>query len=177
MDKKVKEILFTKQELIKKIDTVTKKINQNYTNQKEPVIALGLLKGCINFFGQIMTKLDFELVNEFVNVSRTSNNTIKLDHGLNNIDLKDRMVLIIEDIVDDAIDLVGVISILKNRGVKDVKVVTLLDKINGRKSGFKPTWSIIEDETNDWLVGWGLDVDEWGRRLPYIGVLKDEYKK
>ena len=177
MDKKVKEILFTKQELIKKIDIVTKKINQNYADQKEPVIALGLLKGCINFFGQIMTKLDFELVNEFVNVSHTSDNTIKLDYGLNNIDLKDKKVLIIEDIVDDAIDLIGVISILKNRGVKDVKVVTLLDKINGRKSGFKPTWSIIEDETNDWLVGWGLDVDEWGRRLPYIGVLKDEYKK
>lgn len=180
MDKRIKKILYTKKEILKKIKDVTMHINKYYENEKEPIVALGLLKGCINFFGNIITKFNFELVTEFIKTSVTkgsfSKKEVSVDYGLTSISIKDKKVLILEDVVDSAITLKGVIEILKSMGAKEIKVVTLLDKVNCRKVKFKPNWTVIESQTKDWLVGWGLDVNEWGRRFSYIASIKEEYK-
>lgn len=180
MNTKIKKVLYTKKEILKKIEDVTMHINKYYQNEKKPVVALGLLKGCINFFGNIMTKFNFDLVTEFIKTSVTkgalSKEKVSIDYGLSSISIKDKKVLILEDVVDSAITLKGVVKILKSKGAKEIKVVTLLDKVNCRKVKFKPDWTVIESQTKDWLVGWGLDVNEWGRRFPYIASIKDEYK-
>ncbi len=179
MDKRCKEILFKKEQILKMIDGVTGSINDYYKDETEPVVLLGLLKGCINFFGQIMTKLDFDVTNEFIKTSVTdgsrSKDSVSIDFGLQE-SIEDKKILIIEDVIDSAVTLSGVVKILKEKGAADVKVVTLLDKVNGRKVEFKPDWTVIESDTKDWLVGWGLDVNEWGRRFPYIASIKDEFK-
>ncbi len=180
MDSRIKEILYTKKEILEKIKATTTSINKYYKNESEPVITLGLLKGCINFFGQITTKFEFDTVSEFIKTSVThgasSKSKVSIDFGLENLDIKGKKILILEDVVDSATTLMGVIKALKELGAADIKVATLLDKVNGRKIKFKPDWSVIESENKDWLVGWGLDVNEWGRRFPYIGSIKDEFK-
>ena len=180
MDKRIKKVLYTKEEVLKKIENVTININKYYENEKKPVVALGLLKGCINFFGNIITKFNFDLVTEFIKTSVTrgaySREEVSIDYGLESISIKNKKVLILEDVVDSAITLKGVIKILKSRGAKEIKVVTLLDKVNCRKVDFKPNWTVIESQTKDWLVGWGLDVNEWGRRFSFIASIKDQYK-
>ena len=78
-----------------------------------------------------------------------------------------------KDIVDTGATLKTVTELLKYRGAKSVKVVTLLDKPSGRKVDFIPDY-IGVTIPKKFVVGYGLDYNEYYRNLPYIGVLKPE---
>jgi hypoxanthine phosphoribosyltransferase len=84
-----------------------------------------------------------------------------------------RDVLIVEDIIDSGLTLSYLIELFKYRKAKSVKVVTLLDKPEGRKVDLVPdmTGFVVPDE---FVVGYGLDFAERYRNLPYVGILKPE---
>lgn len=84
-----------------------------------------------------------------------------------------RDVLIIEDIIDSGLTLSYLVSLLEHRGAKSVKIVTLLDKPEGRKVDIVPELAgfTVPDA---FVVGYGLDFAERYRNLPYIGILKPE---
>ena len=86
-------------------------------------------------------------------------------------------VLIAEDIVDTGTTIVTVKKLLKYRGAASVKIVTLLDKPEGRLMECHPDY-IGTTVPNEFVVGYGLDFNEKYRNLPYVGVLKPQaYEK
>jgi hypoxanthine phosphoribosyltransferase/bifunctional protein TilS/HprT len=86
-------------------------------------------------------------------------------------------VIIAEDIVDTGRTINVVKELLKYRGAASVEVVTLLDKPQGRTEEFVPKY-IGVTIPKEFVVGFGLDYDEYYRNLPYVGILKQEvYKK
>jgi hypoxanthine phosphoribosyltransferase/bifunctional protein TilS/HprT len=88
-----------------------------------------------------------------------------------------RDVLIAEDIVDTAKTIDVIRKLLLYRGAKSVEVITLLDKPSGRIVPFEPKY-IGVTIPKEFVVGFGLDYDEYYRNLPYVGVLKPSvYKK
>ena len=86
--------------------------------------------------------------------------------------IKGRNVIIIEDIIDSGITLEKIITLLKNEEVSDIKVATLLFKPNAYTKEINIDF-IGKSIANDFVVGYGLDYDEFGRNLPHIYKLKE----
>lgn len=171
----IDKVLISEEEISEGIDKAAEWVNSNYAD-KTPVL-LGILKGCIPFYGALIPKLDIRCEFEFMAISSFKGQTsassepiITLDITL---DIKDREVLIIEDIIDTARSLKKIVEYLYSRGAKNVKIITLLDKKEGRKVELDAEYSCFEIP-NVFIVGFGLDYQEELRNLPFIGILKKE---
>ena len=174
MHKDVKKVLITAEQIEKKVEELGAQLTKDYEGKKPLVI--GLLKGCIPFMGDLIKKIDCHVEIDFMDVSSyegtNSTGVIRVNKDITAV-LEGRDIIIAEDIVDTGRTLKHVIGLLKDRGAKSVKVVTLLDKPEGR---------VVELEADyvgftipkEFVIGYGLDYNEFYRNLPYIGVLKEE---
>jgi hypoxanthine phosphoribosyltransferase/bifunctional protein TilS/HprT len=175
MHKDIESILVTHDE----IQSICKKLGEQITidyQGKKPLL-LGLLKGCIPFMSDLAKHINLYLDIDYLSVSSyhggiTSTGDVKIKKD-SDTSLKDRDVLIIEDIVDTASTITTMYEVFKHRGAKSIKVVTLLDKPEGRKKPFQPDY-IGMTIPNKFVVGYGLDYNELYRNLPYVGILKKE---
>ena len=94
-----------------------------------------------------------------------------LDCSVKNLD-----ILLVEDIVDTGRTLKTVKAMLKNKGAKTVRVVTLLDKPDRRVVDIEADYTGFEIP-NEFVVGFGLDFNQKYRNFPFVGVLKEECYK
>lgn len=179
MHKDIAEILVSEAE----IEDICVKLGEELTKAyegKTPLL-VGLLNGCIPFMAQLIKYIKIPMEMQFMAVSSyhggiTSTGDVKIKYDLDR-SVADRDVLIVEDIVDTGSTLKVITELLKYRGAKSVKVVTLLDKPEGRKVTFLPDY-IGKTIPKKFVVGYGLDYQELYRNLPYVGVLKPEvYEK
>lgn len=92
--------------------------------------------------------------------------------GLDTINIQNKRVLVVEDIVDTALSITSVIDLLKEKNPKSIKVVTLLDKHERRKVPFKPDF-VGFDVPNKFIVGYGLDYAQQYRGLPDIWSVEE----
>lgn len=175
MDKDVKEILIDEKTLQNRIRELGQKISKDYADKD--LILICVLKGAVLFMADLAQNIDTPLEMDFMAVSSYGNSTkssgvvriIKdLDASIENKDL-----LIVEDIVDSGLTLSYLIDLLKGRGVKSLKICSLLEKPARRIA--KIDIDYIGFQVPDaFVVGYGLDYAEKYRNLPYIGVLKEE---
>lgn len=164
------------------IENICSKLGAEITKDYEgkcPVV-IGLLKGCQPFMSDLIKKintyiiLDYMSVSSYDGMSSTGSITIKKDIEC---DVKGRDVIIVDDIIDTGVTLLNITNYFKEKQVKSVKTVCLLDKPEGRKVDLKADYAgmIVPKE---FVVGYGLDYNGLYRNLPYIGVLKREvYEK
>jgi hypoxanthine phosphoribosyltransferase len=89
------------------------------------------------------------------------------------IEIENREVIVVEDIVDTGLTLQYLVKNLRSRRPKSLKVCTLLDKPSRRQVPIQPDYNGFEIP-DVFVVGFGLDYAEKYRNLPYIGVLKEE---
>ncbi len=173
LDKDIESVLISEKEIEEIVQNLGTKITNDYQD-KFPII-LGLLKGCVPFMAQLLKHLEMHIEIAFMNVSSyhggmESSGEVKIDMDLGT-PVKDRHVLIAEDIVDSGRTIQSVVKLLKYRGAKSVKVVTLMDKPAGRVIDFVPEY-IGKTIPKAFVVGYGLDYEEKYRNLPYVGTLK-----
>lgn len=177
IDPRIGEVIISKRQINRGIKRAVKWINNEYID-KDPPLLIGILKGCIPFFGQIMTQLKFDYEIDFMSASSFkggSERTKSLDISLDlKIDVKDKHILIIEDIIDTARTLNLVIQMLQKRKPKSIKIVTLLDKPECRVENVKADFSSFVIP-NKFIVGYGLDYKEIMRNFDYIGCLDKDY--
>ena len=171
----IKEILFTTEQIEDKAAQLAKQLEVDYQDKKP--ILLGLLKGSIPFIGDLMKHMNIPIQIEFMDVSSyhggtTSSGQVKILKDLD-ISVENRHIIIVEDIVDTGFTLTKVIALLKHRGAASVEVVTMLDKPEGRIVEMEPKY-IGFTIPKAFVVGYGLDYDEYYRNLPYVGILKEE---
>lgn len=100
-----------------------------------------------------------------------STGVVKIIHGLDE-DIKDRTVIVVEDIIDTGFTMQRIINQLKEREPKQVKIATLLFKPKALKCDVHVDYAALEIP-NDFIVGYGLDYDEQGRNLKDIYVIAD----
>lgn len=170
----VERVLFTQEEISEKCKELGKTITEDYTKTGDIPLLVGLLKGSIPFLSELMKYVDLPVKFDCMDVSSydgtESLGDIKINKDLD-YSLKNVSVLLVEDIVDTGRTLVAVKNMLKNKGAKDVKVVTLLDKPARRVVEMQPDYCGFEIE-NEFVIGYGLDYNQLYRNLPYVGVLK-----
>lgn len=173
LDKDIERVLISQKEIKDIVESLGKTIVADYKD-KFPIV-LGLLKGCVPFMADLLKTLDMHLEIAFMNVSSyhggiKSTGDVKIDMDLDTT-VKGRHILIAEDIVDSGRTIQAVVDLLKYRGAKSVKVVTLMDKPTGRVIDFVPEY-IGKTIPKAFVVGYGLDYEEKYRNIPYVGTLK-----
>ncbi len=170
------EIMFTEEQIREKVKELAAVISKDYVG-KDPVF-VGVLKGVVIFFADIIRNIDIPCEIDFMSISSysgtTSTGRTEIRKDLS-VDIKDRHVVILEDIFDTGNSLTFTCNHLLNKEPASLKVCTFLDKPERRKPGvtLKPDYTgyVIP---NKFVVGYGLDYNEHYRNLPYIGVLKPE---
>lgn len=175
IDPRIKEVLLTEEQLDEGIQRAANWLNKEYEG-KVPVV-VGILKGCIPFIGKIITRLNFDLEMDFMSASSFKGGTkstgiIELNLDLKT-DIEGRDVLILEDIIDTAKTLKMIVEMLKARNPKSIKIVTLLDKKEGREVNLEADYYCF-DIPKCFIVGFGFDYKEIMRNLPYIGILDEK---
>lgn len=180
MEQDIQQILITEEQLRTRIEELGRQLTQDYAG-KNPVI-VGVLKGVVVFYAdmvrQIKTpcQMDFMWISSYEGTSSTGEMVVKRDVTA---DLKDRHVLILEDIYDTGNSLDFTYRHLMARQPASLKICTLLDKPERRRPGItlKPDY-VGFTVRNAFVVGYGLDYNEQYRNLPYVGILKaDVYEK
>ena len=179
MDKDIKEILLSAEEITALTMDIADKINKDYEGKN--LVLLGLLKGSVCFMAELMKYIKIPCQIDFMSVSSYGNGTES--SGRVNI-LKDmsispegKDILIVEDIIDSGNTLSFISQYLKSKRCSSVNIVTLLNKPARRQTEVDVKYSCKEIE-DLFVVGFGLDFAEYYRNLPYIGVLKESvYKK
>lgn len=171
----IKEVLISEEEIQGKVHELGKVISEEYRDRFPLVI--GVLKGALPFMADLIKRIDIHLEMDFMDVSSYGNNTVSSGEVkiIKDLDtsVEGRDVLIIEDIIDSGLTLDYLVKLFHYRQAKSVKIVTLLDKPEGRKVDLRPDIAgfTVPDA---FVVGYGLDYAERYRNLPYIGILKPE---
>ncbi len=174
MNNDIKKILVSAEEIANKCKELGEKISNDYKDKN--LVVIGLLKGCIPFMSDLVKNISIPLRLDYMSVSSyhgtTSTGNVRVNKDLDS-SIIGCDVLIAEDIVDTGLTLVKVMEMLSVKGANSIKVVTLLDKPAGRLVDLIPDYVGFEIP-KEFVVGYGLDYDEYYRNLPFIGVLKEE---
>lgn len=172
MYKDLKKILFSKKQIKKRVKEIGKQLNKDYEG-KEPVV-IGVLKGSVVFYSDLVREIKGQITMDFITLSSYGDGTessgkVKVVTDLK-VDICNRDVIIVEDIVDSGTTLKNLVHLLRERNPKSLKVVVLLDKYKNRKIPFEADYCGFKTE-NEFVVGYGLDYAQKYRNLPEIGVI------
>lgn len=171
----IDRILIDSDQIQAKCKELGEQISKDYEGKN--VLLLGLLKGCIPFMSDLMRHITIPIRVDFMDVSSYHGGTFSTGQVKINKDIDTNIegvdILIAEDIVDTGRTLDAVIQLLALRKPNSIKVVTLLDKPAGRKVDLKPDY-VGFTIPPVFVLGYGLDYEEYYRNLPYIGVIKEE---
>jgi hypoxanthine phosphoribosyltransferase len=167
------EILIPEDKLQERIAELAAEISRDYAGQD--LLLVCILRGGVVFLVDLMRSitvphtLDFMAVSSYGIGARNSTGQARITLDLNT-DIRDRNVLLVEDIIDSGFTLEAVLGFLGSRHPKSLKVCVLLDKAERRQTDVPITYSgfVIPDK---FIFGYGLDVDEYYRNLPFIAAL------
>lgn len=173
MQNDIEKILVTEAEIQERTRELGKELSAEYEG-KDPLV-VGILKGAVPFLSDLTKAMDTYLEMDFMDVSSygnamVSSGEVKILKDLDT-NVEGRNILIVEDIIDSGRTLSYIIDMFKYRKAKSIKIVTLLDKPEGRVVPLEADY-VGFLVPNEFVVGYGLDFIEHYRNLPYIGVLK-----
>ena len=175
LEKDIQEILFTEEQLKKRVDEIARQIEADYAGKE--IMLISVLRGSFIFMADLCRAIRLPCTLDFMSVSSygtgtSSSGQVQLTKDLSE-DITGRHVIVVEDILDSGNTLSYLLKMLKNRHPASVRLCTLLDKPDRR---VKPVDLHYFGFTipDAFVVGYGLDYAEKYRNLPYIGILKPE---
>ena len=167
------EVMISEEEVNRRIRELGEQISRDYAGRQIHLICV--LRGGSFFMCELAKRMTIPVTMDFMSVSSYGGDTkssgvVKIVKDLDD-SIRDKEVLVVEDIIDSGRTLSYLMAMLQDRGPKSLHLCTLLDKPDRRVvdvdvdyTGFR-----IPDE---FVVGYGLDYDQKYRNLPYIGVVK-----
>ncbi len=180
MEKDIAQVLISEEVLQKRVKELAAELTEKYAG-KNPVF-VGVMKGVVLFFADIvkqintMSVIDFMWISSYSGTSSTGSMIVKRDLST---DIKGRHVVILEDIFDTGNSLQFTYEHLLKKEPASLEICTLLDKPSRRNPSVTVKPQYVGFEVPDmFVVGYGLDYNEYYRNLPYLGVLRPEvYEK
>lgn len=168
------EVLISEAALQQRIQELGAEISADYAG--EELLLICILKGGVMFLTDLVRHITVPVAIDFMAVSsygvgvRKSEGEVRIDMDLN-ISLAHQHVILVEDIVDTGHTIAAVLEMLETRRPKSLKVCALLDKAE-RREVVVPIHYRGFEIPNKFVFGYGLDLDEYWRNLPFIGVAK-----
>lgn len=176
MDKAVTKILLTHEEIVAKIKQIAVWINNEYKNDKN-LILVTILKGAMPFAAELIKHINIDHIMDFMVISsyKGTNSTGQFKVVLDlNESIKNKRVLILEDIIETGNTVKHLKQFLYTRKPTDIKIITLLSKSNLHDAALTPD-KVGFDIQDDFVVGFGLDYNEKYRNFPYIGIFNKKF--
>ncbi len=175
LEKDIQEILFTEEQLKKRVGEIARQIETDYAGKE--IMLISVLRGSFIFMADLCRAIHLPCTLDFLSVSSygtgtTSSGQVQITKDLSE-DITGRHVIVVEDILDSGNTLSYLLKMLNNRHPASIRLCTLLDKPDRRVKPVDLHYSgfTIPDA---FVVGYGLDYAEKYRNLPYIGILKPE---
>lgn len=171
----IEKVLISEETLQEKVAELAKQISEDYAGKD--LLLVSVLKGGFVFAADLFRSLSIPASVDFMAVSSygassKSSGVVKILKDLDRpVEGKD--VLIVEDILDSGVTLNYLKDLLLHRGVKSLKICTILNKPDRRKADIAADY-VGFDIPDEFVVGYGLDYDEKYRNLPFVGILKRE---
>ena len=172
------EVLFSAQQIGERVAELGHEIAADYVGKE--LVLVGVLKGSCVFLADLMRAIDLPLSIDFMSVSSykdgtTSTGDIEILKDLSN-PIRDKHVVVVEDIVDTGLTLSRLLEMLESRGAASIRLASFLDKPEPRiKKELKIDYTGFV-VPNKFVVGYGLDAAGRYRNLPFIGVVRDPSK-
>jgi hypoxanthine phosphoribosyltransferase len=170
------EVLVSEEQLQTRIRELAAEISRDYAGQE--LVLVCILRGGVVFLSDLMRHLtiphaiDFMAVASYGAGARTSSGAVRILFDVKQ-DIEGKHVLVVEDIVDTGHTIAAVLEILATRRPASLKICSLLDK-SERREVVVPLHYRGFEIPDKFVFGYGLDVDEYYRNLPFIGVVKPE---
>jgi hypoxanthine phosphoribosyltransferase len=167
------EVLIPEDRLQARIAELGAQISRDYVG-KDPILVC-LLRGGVLFLTDLMRKISIPHSIEFMAVSsygiggRESSGKVRISLDLN-VDIQNRNVILVEDIIDSGHTIAAVFDLLTTRKPESICVCTLLDKADRREVPVAVKYTGFSIP-NKFVFGYGLDIDDYYRNLPFIGVV------
>ena len=171
---KTQEILISREELAAKVKELAARITKDYEGQE--ILLVGILRGSVPFMADLMREIDLDLTIDFMSVSSYGSSTkssgvVRIMKDLDT-PIEGKNVIIVEDIIDTGLTLDYLKRYLTGKQPKSLKICAILDKPSRRKVDIKGDYIGFEVEDR-FIVGYGLDLDQRYRNLPYISWIKE----
>lgn len=172
-DRQFKPFLSDK-EISKLLDKIADQINEDF-GMNDRLLLVGVLKGAFVVMADLLRRLHSDVEVEFVRAAtygKTANNpgTIGMLKDIS-VNVKNRHVIIVEEIIDSGNTLKYLYDRIKSAEPLSIKIATLMDKRNRRKVKIDADYVGLEVD-DQFLIGYGLDLEEKCRNLPAIYALK-----
>lgn len=170
---KIDKILFEEKEITKRINELAKQIESDYSSSDE-IVCICVLRGGIMFFSDLIKRINKKIKFDFIRISSYEGTSSKGEAKIIQdtlLEIKNKDILIVEDIIDTGKTMNTLISLFKKRGAKSVKTAALLDKPSRRKVECHADY--VGFEIDDvFVVGYGMDVDDNFRNLSFVAVIQ-----
>ncbi len=168
MPEKMHPVL-SRTEIAQKVKRLAQRISEDYAGKE--LIVIGVLKGGFIFMADLVRELTIPAQVDFVRLASygsdtTSSGAVRITKETE-LDIRNRDVLIVEDIIDSGLTIAYLLEHLKSFSPKSVKVCAFIDKIERREVQVPIDYTGLLVE-HGFLVGYGLDFDEKYRTLPAI---------
>lgn len=168
-------ILLDRERIAKRVEELGAQITRDYAGESPLFVCI--LKGSICFFADLIRAVDLPAEIEFMKASSYGSATVSSGQVrvVSELDdkIRDRHVILVEDIIDSGRTIAYVKQDMLSKGVKSLKVASLLDKPSRRVAEVTPDYTGFE-VPDEFVVGYGLDYNQKYRNYPEIGVLKRE---
>lgn len=174
----MREMVMTHEQILQAAKKVGEKLNLELANEEKIPVFIGVMKGAIHFMADLLKNINIPVFVDYIQVSsyfgteRTGQINLVKDLTY---DIKDRTIVIVEDVIDTGLSMEYLVNHLKAKyQPKKVIIAALFDKIYARKNDIKCHFSGYVLQENKFLVGYGLDYKELFRNLPYVFIPDDE---
>ncbi|RMH68569.1 MAG: hypoxanthine phosphoribosyltransferase [Gemmatimonadetes bacterium] len=174
---KIGDILITPEQIETRVKALAAEISRDYQTVEQPLIFVGMLKGAFIFMADLVrhitvpTQMDFLILSSYGDATKSSG-VVRMLYDLQ-VDIVNRDVILVEDIVDTGLTLHYISRELELRSPKTLKICSLLSKDECRKIDIEPDY-VGFSVPDRFVVGYGLDYAQQYRNLPYIGVLEED---
>lgn len=167
------KVLITEEQLKKRISELGSEISRDYAGKELMLICI--LRGGVLFLTDLMRSIDVPHSIDFMAVTsygvggRQTTGQVRITLDLSS-NIQDKHVILVEDIIDSGHTIASVLELLGTRKPKSLNVCTLLDK-EERREVYVPIKYRGFNIPNEFVFGYGLDIDDYYRNLPFIGVV------
>lgn len=173
MHEDLEKVLFSSEQIHRRIRELAEEISRDYRGHK--LMLVGVLKGAVFFLSHLAEALDVPVEIDFLGIAsfspgRALPGVVRISKDLD-LDILDKDVLVVEDIVDTGLTLRYLLNILSGRQPSSLAVCTFLDKSTRRLVEIPVKYRCFE-VPDRFVVGFGLDYNQQYRSLPYVGILK-----
>jgi hypoxanthine phosphoribosyltransferase len=175
MRQDLEEVLLTEEQIRHRLDDLAVEIQRDYAEKDLTLVAI--LTGSVMFIADLLRRLPMQLRLDYIGVSSYHGETrstgeLILTKALK-LDVRDRDVLVVDDILDTGLTLVNIRAMLQKLQPRSVKFCTFLEKDIPHRENFRADYVGFRIP-NKFVVGYGLDYRERYRNLPYVGTLRPE---